>query len=304
MKKLSAIIEEISEVNGFAILKPGFMDKEDDFLTLLKNSGWKVIQKKKGALTQEQAEALYKPHKGKDFYNDLCKYMCSDDCLCCMCHKDCEDPIKDMAGLKEKVRQKWGKDEMKNAMHSADSIENVNREAGIVFNNAVAESIEPALAALTMAKPEDIIIAELMSLYAEEVNAFYQYWVVKEFIHGKERPSIQKKYEEYAMDELTDHAAKLLKRLNELNADVTTLLNLYTTDNIAQNKYIIPNASLSTKESIKQNIEAEEGAIEHYKSVIARTEDIDPTTCLMLKEILTDEEEHKSELEDFLKDIS
>ena len=301
MKKLSHIIEGLSQVNGFAMLKPGFLDHEDEFLTLLKNNKWNVIQKKKGVLTQEQAEALYKPHKGKEFFNDLVKYMCSDESLSCLCQKDCNDPIKDMSGLKDKVRQKWGEDDMKNAMHSSDSLDNVSRESSIVFNNAVAESLDD----ITYQVPaESPVVRELKSLYCEEVNAFYQYWIVKDFLIGKERPSIAKKYEEWAMDELTDHGSKLLKRLSELDADMADMLNLYANNERAEGKYIMPSPSFDTLTSIQQNIEAEQAAIDHYSRVIQMTEDIDPVTNLMLKEILTDEEEHKSELKDFLMDIT
>jgi nucleoside diphosphate kinase len=59
--------------------------------------------------------------------------MSSEDCLCCICHKDCEDPVKDMKSLKDTVRDRWGKSEMKNAMHSSDSLKNVNREKEIIF---------------------------------------------------------------------------------------------------------------------------------------------------------------------------
>ena len=74
----------------------------------------------------------------KDFYKDLCDYMSSGECLCCSCHKDCEDPIEDMKKLKDKVRENWGKDEMKNGMHSSDSLENVNRESKICLSSKSA----------------------------------------------------------------------------------------------------------------------------------------------------------------------
>lgn len=136
MKKFSTFILEADniELNGFCILKPEFLEHEEDFLALLKNNDWKIIQKKKLLLTKEQASNLYSPHKDKDFYKDLCDYMTSGECLCCSCHKDCEDPIEDMKKLKDKVRENWGKDEMKNGMHSSDSLENVNRESKICFN--------------------------------------------------------------------------------------------------------------------------------------------------------------------------
>lgn len=134
MKTLTQFIQEQStEINAFVILKPEFLKYEQQWFDMLKNNDWQIIQKKKQKLTHGQAEELYKMHKDKDFYKDLCNYMSSDDCICCACHKDCEDPIKEMKKLKDKTRDAWGKSEMKNAMHSSDSLENVERESKLVF---------------------------------------------------------------------------------------------------------------------------------------------------------------------------
>ena len=126
---------EQDQINAFCILKPDFLDHEEDWLNMLNNNGWKVIQKVKRTLSQDEAEELYKMHKGKDFYDKLCKYMSSGDCICCMCYKDCKDPIKEMNELKDKVRKAWGIDDMKNAMHSSDSLENVKREYKLIFEH-------------------------------------------------------------------------------------------------------------------------------------------------------------------------
>lgn len=134
MKTLIQFIKEQSaELNAFVILKPEFLKYEQQWLDMLTNNDWQIIQKKKLKLTHEQAEELYKMHKDKDFYKDLCDYMSSDDCICCACHKDCKDPIEEMKKLKDKARDAWGKSEMKNAMHSSDSLKNVERESKIVF---------------------------------------------------------------------------------------------------------------------------------------------------------------------------
>ena len=134
MKTLIQFIKEQSaELNAFVILKPEFLKYEQQWLDMLTNNDWQIIQKKKLKLTHEQAEELYKMHKDKDFYKDLCDYMSSDDCICCTCHKDCKDPINEMKKLKDKARDTWGKSEMKNAMHSSDSLKNVERESKIVF---------------------------------------------------------------------------------------------------------------------------------------------------------------------------
>lgn len=306
MKKLSTLIEThtVDRINGFAILKPGFIGHEEDFINLLKNNNWRIIQKKRGVLTQDQAEALYLMHKDKDFYNDLCKYMCSDECVCCTCQKDCKNPIEDMKSLKDKVRDKWGEDEIRNAMHSSDSMSNVERESNIVFNN-ISESYYDvyAVSEPNTQSQQEVIFSELKSLYAEEINAFYQYWIATEFLVGALRPDVQAKYKEYAMDELTDHAAKLLKRMDEFGVEPDILTNLYATNDIAQAKYIIPDSSFNTEKSLLQNINAEIAAIEHYYRVIQITEGVDPVTNQLLKDILKDEEEHRTELENLFKDI-
>lgn len=121
------------KVNGFAILKPEFLDYESDFESLLTTDGWKIVKKKKQKLSQDQAHELYAIHHGKSFYNTLCQYMTSSECACYSCYKKCDDPIKDMKDLKDKVRKQWGKDEMKNAMHSSDSLENVKKESRLLL---------------------------------------------------------------------------------------------------------------------------------------------------------------------------
>lgn len=135
MKKFSQLfeVESATQINGFCILKPEFMQYKNAWFDLLKNNGWNIVQKEQKKLSLKQAKELYKPHYDKPFYNDLCNYMCSDDCCCCSCYKDCNDPIKDMDNIKDKVRKAWGIDDMKNAMHSSDSIDNVKRESDICF---------------------------------------------------------------------------------------------------------------------------------------------------------------------------
>lgn len=137
MKHLNHYIFEAlgGEVNGFCILKPEFLEHQDNFCSLLTNNNWKIIQKEVRTFSPEEAQELYISKKDETYYDDLCKYMSSGDSLSCMCYKDCEDPIKDMNTIKDKVRKAWGKDEMKNAMHSSDSLENVDREYKLIFVN-------------------------------------------------------------------------------------------------------------------------------------------------------------------------
>lgn len=138
MKTLSSFISEsLDSQREFVILKPEFTDKDRDFEELLNNHGWKVIQKKKQTLTKEKAEKLYAMHKHKPFYDALINYMSSGPCICYSVFTDDKtkkDPIKDMSRIKDEVRKVWGKDDMKNAMHSSDSEDNVERETNICMN--------------------------------------------------------------------------------------------------------------------------------------------------------------------------
>ena len=135
MKSLTNYICEAMQkkFNGFAILKPEFLDVQDDFEDMLEDNGWKISDLTKIKMSLDDAKNLYKSHEKEDFYDDLCKYMSSGKCIAYELYKDCEDPIKDLKKLKDKVRDKWGKDDMKNCMHSSDSKENVEREADICF---------------------------------------------------------------------------------------------------------------------------------------------------------------------------
>lgn len=120
-------------LNGFVILKPEFLNHKDEWLKILQDNEWDILDKQTLTLSNEQAKELYKMHKDKDFYDDLCKYMSSGECLCCKCYKECADPIEQMDKIKDDIRKKWGKDDMKNAMHSSDSLQNAARESKIVF---------------------------------------------------------------------------------------------------------------------------------------------------------------------------
>ena len=138
MKSLEEfIMESTTPAKEFAILKPGFTDKEFEFEQLLNNRGWRVVQKKKQTLSKQKAEELYKMHKNKSFYPALINYMSSGPCICYSLASDDKrkkDPIKDMNKIKNDVRKAWGEDEMKNAMHSSDSETNVERETNICMN--------------------------------------------------------------------------------------------------------------------------------------------------------------------------
>ena len=137
MKKLKQYLNETlnddENINAFCILKPGFLQYENEWFDMIEQNNWYIENKKEVTMTRQQAKTLYEPHKDKDFYNDLVDYMCSSKVIIITAYKDCDDPIGEMDKLKKHFRKLYGKNEMKNGMHSSDSLTNVKRESKIFF---------------------------------------------------------------------------------------------------------------------------------------------------------------------------
>lgn len=150
----------------------------------------------------------------------------------------------------------------------------------------------------------DMIISLLKTLYAEEIQAWYQYYIVEKFMTGTDRSSIVKLFETNADDELNDHANKLLKRISELGGDISEISMLDSLSSVAKCNYITPEAPYNTIKLLEDNIIAEECAIKHYIELADITNNIDYTTHCMAIEILSDEEEHLRDLQDFYVDLT
>lgn len=166
-----------------------------------------------------------------------------------------------------------------------------------------------------------LIIEKLKNALKEELNAWYGYIIVKDFLVGSNRPSIENLYEETAKDELEDHAYWLMKRINELGGtieDITaspaswlTATHTYKSPKwlakYSKESGILPGNEeeivIPIQDSLFTNIDNEMGAIETYRELIEiATLSKDWTTANKCKEILADEEEHLQLLQDYLDD--
>lgn len=137
MKTLTNYYEDLvldPKANCFCMLKPGFVKYKDEFEKLLRVHGWKICKTCTKLFTRPEIEEFYICHKDKGFYNKLCDYMITEACQCYAVYKHIKNPVKDMESFKEKIRQEWGEDEMRNGMHSSDSDDNVKREIELAFN--------------------------------------------------------------------------------------------------------------------------------------------------------------------------
>lgn len=135
MKSLVSYINESleKEPNMFVIIKPGFLDKENEIEQMITSEGWEILKKEQKKLDKPTVEKLYKNQKDEKFFDDLCNYMSSGDSIGYQLYKDTNNPIDGMKKIKEKVRDSYAKDEMKNGMHSSDSEQNVKREIKLYF---------------------------------------------------------------------------------------------------------------------------------------------------------------------------
>jgi nucleoside diphosphate kinase len=117
----------------FVIVKPGFLKKSAEIMEMIKEEGFELVKTTTKLLTLEEARDLYKIHKKEEWYKPLCDYMSSDLTLGLLFKSDDKDPLKKMAEVKDKVREKFGESDMRNVMHSSDSYEHMLDEQCIYF---------------------------------------------------------------------------------------------------------------------------------------------------------------------------
>jgi nucleoside-diphosphate kinase len=137
MKTLYDILEVMDKLE-FVIIKPEFLRYQQEIEDILLSNGFSINKKLKKTLSLDEAMNLYKMHENEDFYEDLCKYMSSGDSVGYILNNR---KNKDLSKLKDQIREKYGRSDMKNVMHSSDSQENVTRESKIYFSTNLQESI-------------------------------------------------------------------------------------------------------------------------------------------------------------------
>lgn len=127
---LVQFITEAQNKKEFLIIKPEFCHLRNEILDFLKQHHIIPIRELRKTLALSEAKKLYKVHAQEDFYEDLCQYMSSGDSIGFVL---CNFGDDDLLTLKDEIRKKFGKDDMRNAVHSSDSGLNVFRESQIYF---------------------------------------------------------------------------------------------------------------------------------------------------------------------------
>lgn len=145
---------------------------------------------------------------------------------------------------------------------------------------------------------KEILIKKLQSALAEEILAWYAYYIVKPFLYGDKSKEVQDMFDKFAKTELNDHANFLIERINKLGGDAAPLTQVTSLTDIANHPYICLTAKkVTTTGALQTNIDMETSAIETYNDIIKYTEGIDDITYKKAKEILGDEEGHLSSLQ-------
>lgn len=134
MKNLFNVIMEGMNNEIFIIIKPGFLNISKEIISEFIDNGFEVKQSKTKRLLLSEAKELYKIHKEEDFYEPLCKYMSSDITTAFILTKNCSNIFKEVGKIKDRIREKYGESDMRNVMHSSDSLEYMKDEMKIYFN--------------------------------------------------------------------------------------------------------------------------------------------------------------------------
>ncbi len=110
-------------------------------LRKFESAGLRVVGGKLIRLSQEQAQAFYAVHKSRPFFHGLCDYMSSGPIFVSVLEGDnaitknrevmgATDPAKAAPGT---IRQEFGQDIEKNAVHGSDAPETAASEIAFYF---------------------------------------------------------------------------------------------------------------------------------------------------------------------------
>ena len=139
MKQLSAYLLENTKdpARIFVIVKPGFYKYIHEILERFEKDDWKLEKITTKQLLLKEAKRLYAIHKDEEWYKDLCEYMSSEPTTAMILKNEnmvMSPEIFDKVGvIKDELRKKYGEDEMRNVIHSSDSIAHMNNEKSVYF---------------------------------------------------------------------------------------------------------------------------------------------------------------------------
>jgi len=134
----------------------------------------------------------------------------------------------------------------------------------------------------------------LQSVLATEIVCVLRYTMNAVSATGISSESVKKEFDEHAAEEYK-HARMVAERINQLGG-----VPDFNPESLATRSASQYSEGSSLIEMIKENLIAERIACEHYRTLIRHFADKDPTTRIMLEQILAKEEEHANDMHDLL----
>jgi nucleoside-diphosphate kinase len=141
-RKVKWVSREKTE-RTFVMIKPDGVRAGlvDEVRSRIQKAGLRVVASKRLKLSRELAEQLYSPHKGKPFFDDLVKFVCSGEVEVMVVEgKKAVSKMRELIGPtdpskapKGTIRGDFGKSITENVIHAADSRENAERELSLFF---------------------------------------------------------------------------------------------------------------------------------------------------------------------------
>lgn len=158
----------------------------------------------------------------------------------------------------------------------------------------VAQNLHEGAVTSDFAGHRQAILALLNDALATELLCVLRYKRHYHTATGLMNMPIKAEFLEHAEEEQA-HADRIAERIVQLNGEPD-----FNPTTLAQRSHAEYDESTDIKAMIRANLVAERVAVESYRQMIEKIGDVDPTTTLLLTEILAKEQEHADEMRDLL----
>lgn len=134
---LTEEVERGKDARIFIVIKPGFLKYSQQILQAFFDEDWEIEKQTSKQLLLKEAQKLYSIHKKEDWYKPLCEYMSSEKTTAFILvnhnMKMSKTVFEHTGKIKDELREKYGESDMRNVIHSSDSLEHMKQEQAIYF---------------------------------------------------------------------------------------------------------------------------------------------------------------------------
>lgn len=137
-----------------------------------------------------------------------------------------------------------------------------------------------------------VLVSHLLSAFADEVLAWYQYYISAYAVRGNVSVEIEDVFKKIGEDELEDHAKMLADRLQDFDVDPPDFRDLWQLSKCRQTE--LPRDPHDVDGFLIASVLAERCALEHYREIYNYVFGKDPITEEIIEDIIKDEAEHET----------